>query len=99
MIIHFIVLIFAGEGVQTRRQTDSQTTRVGHGHEPGGRTAPAGHCAVGRRSDQWPGPGRPQGQHTHAHVRPFPVRRLARLLSGPSVRSRFAGHEVRTLCK
>lgn len=81
--------------MQTRGQTDSQTTRVGHGHQPGGRTPPAGHRAVGRRPDQRPGPGRAQGQHTDAHVRPFPVRRPARLLPGSGLRGRPAGHEVR----
>ena len=60
-----------GEGVQTRRQTDSQTTRVGHGHKPGGRSAPTSHRPNRRWSDQWPRPRRAQRQHTHAHVRPF----------------------------
>lgn len=81
--------------MQTRRQTDSQTTRVGHGHEPGRRPTPAGHCPIGRRPHQRPGPGRAPGQHTNAHVRPFPVRRPARLLSRPGLRSRSESHEVR----
>lgn len=92
---HLFVGSFAGKGVQTRGQTDSQAARARHGHEPGGRAPPAGHRIAGRRPDQWPGPGRTQGQHTHAHVRPFPVRRPARLLSGPGLRSRPACHEVR----
>lgn len=93
-IFFFFFLPSTGEGVQTRRQTDSQTTRFRNGHEPGGSPTPAGHSAVGRWPDQWPGPGRAQRQHTHAHVRPFPVRSATRLLSGLGVRSRLEGHEV-----
>lgn len=80
--------------MQTRRQTDSQTTRVGHGHEPSGRFAPTSHRPPRRRSDQWPRPRRAQRQYTHAHIRPFLVRRPSGLLPGSGVRSRLAGHEV-----
>lgn len=90
----YLCFRFTGEGVQTRRQTDSQTARVGHGHEPGGRPPPAGHRTAGRRPYQRPGSRRAQGQHTHAHVRPFPVRRPARLLPRLGLRSRPASHEV-----
>lgn len=51
-------LVSAGKGVQTRRQTDSQITRVGYGHESSGRASPASHSAVGWRPDKRPGPGR-----------------------------------------
>lgn len=80
--------------MQTRRQTDSQTTRVRHGHKSGGRFASASHRSPRWRSNQWPGPRRAQRQHTHAHVRPFFVRRPSGLLPGSGVRSWLASHEV-----
>lgn len=92
-------LCVTGESVQTRRQTDSQTARVGHGHEPGGRPAPTSHRPTRRRSDQRPGPRGAQRQHSYAHVRPIPVCRPAGLLPGLGLRSGLASHEVRVHCR